>query len=82
MLGFNNQACHALGWMWLNSEPYVMILLETTFSSLEELKDLSNILGLFLDVVDVIKFSKTLKKNKKVKAKERSCLAQTQGMEH
>lgn len=53
--------------MWLNSEPYVMILLETTFSSLEELKDLSNILGLFLDVVDVIKFSKTLKKKKKLR---------------
>lgn len=35
----------------------VMILLETSFPSLKELKDLRRVLGLFLDVVSLMKMS-------------------------
>lgn len=38
----------------------VIIILETSFPSLENLKDLSGVSGTFLDVVDVIKISTTL----------------------
>lgn len=36
----------------------VMVLLETFFPSLRELKDLTRVLGLFLDIVGLMKMSK------------------------